>query len=340
MSFCDEIGKRRRFGNHCGNNRALDRDGCCKARIPSCDCQSNVGCLDRSDCGGFRPTGTAATGACPGPCQCAEEEIWNSNVPPKPDCQWLSNFAELRRQWSDHGRQQTYKNYSCRSCRCPEDPGKCLLGSMPDPCGCCPDGLCARLLGEPCWNASIPLLPAKYLNDGYCARNYLCELRSDLLEEDAPEATCVCMEQSPACGSNNETYATPCALHEEAMKLRNSSSLRLQHLGPCESRPWILSDLENVASPYGQRVALNCEAQGFPVPDIFWEFHSADGRRVLKLPGEEHEATVHTSEGPEPLMRTSWMQLARLSKEHIGMYHCIANNSMGEASTAAFVSMS
>jgi len=69
------------------------------------------------------------------------------------------------------------------------------------------------------------------------------------------------------------------------MKLRNSSSLRLQHLGPCESRPWILTTLEDVVSPFGQRVALNCEAKGFPVPDIFWEFHSADGRRVLKLPG-------------------------------------------------------
>lgn len=56
--------------------------------------------------------------------------------------------------------------------------------------------------------------------------------------------------------------------------------------------------------------------------------------------GEEHEATVHTSDGPEPLMRTSWMQLARLNKEHIGMYYCIANNSMGEASAASFVSMS
>ncbi|KYM95018.1 Kazal-type serine protease inhibitor domain-containing protein 1 [Cyphomyrmex costatus] len=228
----------------------------------------------------------------------------------------------------------------CGYYRCPENPGKCLLGSVPDPCGCCPEtGLCARLLGEPCWNASIPLLSPKSRNDGYCARNYLCELRSDLQEKDTPQAACVCMEQSPACGSNNETYSTPCALHEEAMKLRNSSSLRLQHLGPCESRPWILSTLEDVVSPFGQRVALNCEAKGFPVPDIFWEFHSADGKRVLKLPGEEHQAIIHTSDGPEPLMRTSWMQLARLDEEHMGMYYCIANNSIGEASTSSFVSV-
>ncbi|EFN81775.1 Kazal-type serine protease inhibitor domain-containing protein 1 [Harpegnathos saltator] len=341
---CDQVGiKRRRPGTGCcGSGRTSDsRNGCFEARIPSCNCQSNAGCLDGNDCGGLRLTGSAATGACPGPCQCAEEEMWNSNAPPKPNCRWLSNFAELRRQWSDHGRQRTCKCCSCRPAWCPENPGKCLLGSVPDPCGCCPGGLCARLDGETCWNESIPLLSPKNRNDGYCARNYLCELRSDLQEEkDAPEAICVCMEQTPACGSNNETYATPCALHEEAMKLRNLSSLWLQHLGPCQSRPWILSPLEDVASPFGQRVALNCEAKGFPVPDIFWEFHSADGRRVLKLPGEEHDATVHTSEGPEPLMRTSWMQLARLNKEHTGMYHCIANNSIGEASAASFVSMS
>lgn len=103
--------------------------------------------------------------------------------------------------------------------------------------------------------------------------------------QDDPEATCICMEQSLACGSNMKTYASPCALHEEAIKFKNSS-LRLQHLGPCLSRPWFLSTLENVAASLGQRVALNCEAKGFPVPDIFWEFHSADEITVIKLPGD------------------------------------------------------
>lgn len=101
-------------------------------------------------------------------------------------------------------------------------------------------------------------------------------------KKDNPEAICVCMEQSPACGSNNITYVTPCALHEEAIRLKNKS-LKLKHLGPCLSRPWILSPLENIFISYGQRLAINCEAKGFPIPDIFWEFHSADGR-VIKLP--------------------------------------------------------
>ncbi|XP_012167614.1 insulin-like growth factor-binding protein-related protein 1 [Bombus vosnesenskii] len=228
----------------------------------------------------------------------------------------------------------------CGDYRCPGDFGKCLLGSVLDPCKCCATGICARLDGEPCWNSSIPGLPSKRRNDGLCARNYECKLRSDLRKEDEPEATCVCMEQTPACGNDNKTYTTPCALHEEAMRRKRSSSLTLQHLGPCQSRPWILSPLEDVLSVFGQRLALNCEAKGFPVPDIFWEFHAADGRKVLKLPGEAQGATVHSSVGPEPLMRTSWMQLPRVTKEYVGMYHCIAKNSWGEASSASFVSMS
>lgn len=56
--------------------------------------------------------------------------------------------------------------------------------------------------------------------------------------------------------------------------------------------------------------------------------------------GEAQGATVHSSVGPEPLMRTSWMQLPRVTKENVGMYHCIAKNSWGEASSASFVSMS
>ena len=111
------------------------------------------------------------------------------------------------------------------------------------------------------------------------------EVLFNCVTQDEPQAICVCMEQTPACGSDNKTYTTPCALHEEAMRRKSSSFLTLQHLGPCQSRPWILSPLEDVLSVFGQRLALNCEAKGFPVPEIFWEFHAADGRTVLKLPG-------------------------------------------------------
>lgn len=104
----------RDFGT--GTNCAGSRTGCTASepRIRTCLCQTNVGCLDRPDCGGFRPRGTAETGACPGPCQCEVEDSWNRNVPPKPNCEWVSNFTELRRQWSDHARQESCKCCSCR----------------------------------------------------------------------------------------------------------------------------------------------------------------------------------------------------------------------------------
>ncbi|XP_076245157.1 insulin-like growth factor-binding protein-related protein 1 [Calliopsis andreniformis] len=227
----------------------------------------------------------------------------------------------------------------CGNYRCPEDPGKCLLGSVPDPCECCKKGLCARLDGEPCWNSSISEISVKSRNHGFCARNYLCKLRSDLEEQDEPQSVCVCMEQSPACGSNNKTYTTPCALHEQSMRLKSPSSLKLQHLGPCESRPWIVSPLENILTTSGQRIALNCEVKGFPIPDIFWEFQSADGKQVLKLPAKEHEATIHINMDAEALTRSSWLQLPRLGQKHVGKYYCIANNTLGEASTTSHVTI-
>ncbi|XP_008556012.1 insulin-like growth factor-binding protein-related protein 1 [Microplitis demolitor] len=225
----------------------------------------------------------------------------------------------------------------CAYYRCPENSGKCLLGSVKDPCNCCNEGKCAKLEGETCWNSSIAKLPLINRNEGFCSNNYRCLLRDDLLDEDNPEAICVCMEQSPACGSNNITYVTPCALHEEAIRLKNKS-LKLKHLGPCLSRPWILSPLENIFISYGQRLAINCEAKGFPIPDIFWEFHSADGR-VIKLPNAEYDSTVNTREESELFMRTSWLQVGKITKQHIGTYQCIANNTLGDASTESIVSI-
>ena len=109
--------------------------------------------------------------------------------------------------------------------------------------------------------------------------------------QDAPEATCVCIERTPACGSNNETYETPCALHEEVMRSRNPH-LKLNHLGPCPTRPWIESASKNISGIIGSRVVLSCEAEGFPVPDIFWEFHSMDQSRVLKLPSTDENSDL------------------------------------------------
>ncbi|XP_057336047.1 uncharacterized protein LOC130674664 [Microplitis mediator] len=98
----EEEGEEEEEEENCGENSDSD--------LGACLCQENTGCLTTSlNCGGYRPSGTAATGACPGPCQCAEEEAWNSITPPRPNYRWFNNFVELRRQWSDHARTNCYR---------------------------------------------------------------------------------------------------------------------------------------------------------------------------------------------------------------------------------------
>ncbi|KAI4502357.1 hypothetical protein M0802_002269 [Mischocyttarus mexicanus] len=250
-------------------------------------------------------------------------------------------FGPLVKESKSHDTKDN-KLLGCIECgeyRCPENPSKCLLGSVSDPCGCCKSGICARLGGESCWNSSITEPYVNTRKDGLCARNYFCQLRTDLQEEDVAETICICMEQTPACGSDEVTYETPCSLHEEAMRLKSHLSLKLQHLGPCQTRPWIVSNTEHVISNIGQRVLLACETKGFPIPDIFWEYHSPDGKKVYKLTSEEYTITVQSDQDPKSLTRTSWLQLPRFTKDHVGTYHCIANNSMGEAGAASFVSI-
>lgn len=68
-------------------------------------------------------------------------------------------------------------------CRCPENPERCSLGVVSDICGCCPEGVCAKMTGEACWNSSISQLPFEKRNEGLCAENYSCQLRLDLQPE-------------------------------------------------------------------------------------------------------------------------------------------------------------
>ena len=64
------------------------------------------------------------------------------------------------------------------------------------------------------------------------------------------------------------------------------------------------------------------------------------GRMIFNsFSGEKHEALVHTSEVPETLIQSSWLQLARLGEQHVGWYYCIANNTIGESGTFAYISL-
>lgn len=80
-----------------------------------CLCQNNEGYFIPTDCNTLQSinNGTVSTRYKKAPCQCAEEMEWNCFTPPKPSCKWLNNFCELRRQWSNHARQQ-----NCKCCNC------------------------------------------------------------------------------------------------------------------------------------------------------------------------------------------------------------------------------
>ncbi|XP_058797511.1 uncharacterized protein LOC131667819 [Phymastichus coffea] len=48
-----------------------------------------------------------------GKCQCAAKASWERS-PPRPRREWVSNFSELRRRWSEHAKRQ---NCPCHDCK-------------------------------------------------------------------------------------------------------------------------------------------------------------------------------------------------------------------------------
>ncbi|XP_043518600.1 uncharacterized protein LOC122533198 [Frieseomelitta varia] len=76
-------------------------------------CRNNEACFIPMGCNTLQSVNNVSISTCLEPCQCAEEMEWNCFTPPKPSCKWLNNFCELRRQWSNHARQQ-----NCRCCNC------------------------------------------------------------------------------------------------------------------------------------------------------------------------------------------------------------------------------
>ncbi|XP_012252756.2 insulin-like growth factor-binding protein-related protein 1 isoform X2 [Athalia rosae] len=229
----------------------------------------------------------------------------------------------------------------CNQCayyRCPGDLERCALGPVTDSCGCCPKGVCARLPGESCWNSTLQgKLAPERRNDGFCAENYQCQLRTDLHAEDEPEAICVCAEEGYACGTDNITYSTTCQLLDVSRQAKKKS-LALKNKGPCPSRPEMQSARHLVlVESAGRMISVECDVKAFPLPKISWRYRSADGKTFIELPGPEHDAVINSMDGPDPMTRSSTMQLARLTKDHRGSYECIASNPSGKDALYAYL---
>ncbi|XP_034234079.1 insulin-like growth factor-binding protein-related protein 1 [Thrips palmi] len=206
------------------------------------------------------------------------------------------------------------------------------VGLAPDPCGCCADGVCGLPEGSRCYNASSDAVDDLALRAlGVCGDNMDCIKRTDLREEDKPEALCVCRDPGQVCGSDNTTYASTCLMKSARPASADEAPVKvwLKHRGPCRSAPWIVTAPTSVSYVAGSPVSLECEVKGYPGPTASWE-RIKDGI-ATPLPGDDASLVVMLRGGPEPFMATTWLQIMTLREADVGTYICVATNSEGVA---------
>ena len=144
-----------------------------------------------------------------------------------------------------------------------------------------------------------------------------------------------------------------------------------------DKAPVITSGPEDVTGDLHETaIALGCEARGFPIPVLMWEFESATGKKI-KLPGtsrllnrsagcvfffsffivvilflcvgivltfilnlgDDQMIALQVRGGPETLMVSSWIQILKLRTTDAGTYTCIVLNKKGVARASATISV-
>nr|ALZ50690.1 insulin-like growth-factor binding protein [Sagmariasus verreauxi] len=214
----------------------------------------------------------------------------------------------------------------CDRSNCPEVK-TCLGGKVQDACGCCE--VCALGLGQRCDSQDS----GDSTDYGSCGEYLVCRTRTDTGGTD--EATCVCENPDPVCGSDGITYSTLCHLLQETTE---KPDVFVAVRGPCKGVPVIKSKPEDKIRPLGSILVLDCEAAGYPVPEITWELNRPDGS-TMKLPGDDSSFAVQVRGGPEDHMVTGWVQIMRITKKSLGIYTCVATNTEGETRVSATVAL-
>lgn len=220
----------------------------------------------------------------------------------------------------------------CKSENC-ASPSLCLAGYATDRCGCCQ--ICARTENQLCDQSPDQ---GRF---GICGENLDCKSRPDQDQlGNSEENVCVCREPKMVCSNEGTTYPTICALNEESISRgtpdKYNPELSMEYWGPCKEAPLIISPPEDSYGPLGANLTLDCEARGYPAPTITWQFLSTEGK-TISLPSDDQSVSIQMRGGPEPLMVTGWMQIMALDPSYIGVYHCIASNSEGQAFSRASV---
>merc|ERR1719327_137672 len=188
-----------------------------------------------------------------------------------------------------------------------------------DHCNCCV--LCKRKLGERCDGG-------QRVEYGPCGDYLKCEPRKDLV--GSSEWTCQCSKKGEVCGSDGVTYPTVCHVTEKG------GNLTALYNDPCPSKPVIRSAPSPSSRRKGGILVLDCEAAGFPVPEIYWEQYKRSGESVL-LPNDNPTVAVQTRGGPEPHMVTGWVQIMKVSEDSFGTYACNANTKHGHVKATAVI---
>jgi len=195
----------------------------------------------------------------------------------------------------------------------------CVAGIVLDRCGCCQT--CAKSEYELCDHPQIA-----GTDHGSCGDNLECVVRSDLGEEDGPEAICRCIYQESLCGSDGVSYVNLCAV--AAASIRTQSKIKVESKGMCKQAPVIVSKPDSLKERRGESAALVCEATGYPIPTVEWVWTRSDGKTVL-LPNDDLHLAVNMRGGPEQYQVTGWLQIMQIEERHEGDYTCIAQNELG-----------
>jgi len=230
-------------------------------------------------------------------------------------------------------QQRRREAESCEACVKEEcmSPANCPAGVVADRCGCCQ--ICARTEGELCDEHP------EQARFGLCGENLQCRRRQDLPSSEG-ESICECQVGKMVCGSDGNTHPTICSLNEEVNRRgepdKFNPQLNMEYWGPCKEAPVIISPPSDSYGPLGANLTLDCEARGYPAPDITWKFVSSKGE-TISLPNDDQSVSIQMRGGPEPLMVTGWAQIMKLDPSYIGMYHCIATNTEGQVYAMASV---
>ncbi|KAG2462377.1 KAZD1 protein, partial [Polypterus senegalus] len=167
----------------------------------------------------------------------------------------------------------------CRADECPSPRG-CLAGVVLDHCDCCWE--CANLEGQIC---DLDNTNHFY---GKCGENLECRLDlGDLREGEVPEPQCTCTSNKAVCGSDGKTYPQICKF-QEAANAHPTNNLKVQHEGPCEAAPHIVSPPYDIWNVTGEDVIFGCEVFAYPMASIEWR---KDGNEMF-LPGDDPHISV------------------------------------------------